>query len=236
MKVQITTLPARGTLYQAQFKPDAGEPTYATLANTLNQYGPMEEIMEEGTFVSNNRGIVFYLPATDETSNANNNEVYDSFGYTFYDDGSGGLYSDEGFQSVIVSAVNDPPVSLAANATVPSSLGDNTSVPVGVTLYLKSTDVDIDAEESFATRSFARITSFPVGGRLYQYNASNPDKRGTYMDSSVTVVPQTFAWASGVVRYSSQWSVCGEPCMEWANPECTSNDLLAGGRPDGTFS
>ena len=45
MRVQISTLPVHGKLYQAQFNP-GGEFTYATIATTLHQYGPMEEIVE----------------------------------------------------------------------------------------------------------------------------------------------------------------------------------------------
>lgn len=226
MRVQISTLPTRGTLYQVQFQPDA-EPTYVSIAKTLNEYGPMEEILEAGTFLNSTRGIVFYQPAPDEYS-GESDEVYDSFGFKFYDEAAE-LFSDtEGIQSVIVSAVNDPPVSLAVNATVASTSS-------GLVVDLLSTDIDADAKESFATRSYAKITSFPMAGRLYQYNetSDSDNKAGMFLDPAVTSVPKTFAWASNVVRYSSQYSVCGDPCWEWKHPQCNSNDVLAGGSADG---
>ncbi|CAB9505497.1 activated protein kinase catalytic subunit alpha-1 [Seminavis robusta] len=237
MQVVITQLPQRGTLYQAQFNPNL-RPAYTSIALSLNQYGEMQAITEPQALVENERGIVMYLPETNAAS-ATPDEIFDTFAYKFVDTASGLESATEATLGISVQAVNDAPASINASAVVIPGEQQDTAV----VLTLTSTDVDLDAAESFATRPYARVTHFPLLGQLYQYNASSSDEdedhnnnKGAYLDPSVTAVPQTFAWASNVLRYSSQYSQCGAACYEWRNPDCTSTDLLSGGWETGSCS
>ena len=226
MVVEITSLPTKGQLYQAQFNPDS-YPTWTSLATFLNEYGEMEAITSEGDVLNTDRGIVMFLPDKDEHSSGPD-DVYAEFSYRFVD--RSGLKSDAATVSIIVNAVNDAPVGLAGEATV-----DTTSE---VVIALESTDVDGEAAESFAERPYSKVVNFPLGGQIFQYkeDAVEGSNRGAYMDAAVTAVPQTFSWASRVVRYSSQFSLCGSDCFTWKNPLCSSSDVLSGGREDGTCS
>ena len=229
MKVEITSLPSKGVIYQAKFDPES-YPTYTSIAKTVDQFGEMEKIVKTNEYLNTDKGIVMYQPAKDEFSNSSDSDqVYTSFSYRFVDLVSG-IQSEEATVSIVMKAVNDAPVGVIGLSNVTSG-----SQAI-ITITLDSIDVDQDAAESFAERSYAKIVTFPTGGRLYQYNEKGENSRGSSMDSSITEVPQTFAWASKVVRYSAQYSLCGSNCYSWKDPDCTSNDVLAGGKETGTCS
>ena len=88
----------------------------------------MQAITAPGTVLENTRGIVHYLPASDETS-PNIDVVYAEFGYKFYEEISGLKSPKEGIQSIIVTAVNDPPIS-TANSMIVQPSDDGSVEPV----------------------------------------------------------------------------------------------------------
>ena len=91
IQVEITALPSKGRLYQAQFEPGS-DATYSSLATTVDQFGPMDHIVEPGTLLQNDRGIVMYIPGKDETS-ASPDTAYANFSFHFVNTESG-LVSD----------------------------------------------------------------------------------------------------------------------------------------------
>jgi hypothetical protein len=223
MDVVVTQLPEHGTIFQAQFNPGK-DLVYYSLPTEVDQFGPMEKILEVGTSLVNSRGITMYIPDENAFSDPAGS-IYDGFGYKFVDP-EAGLESAEAILGLIVEAENDSPEFDS------SSVGELLIVQVTDTLVLEleSSDVDADTLENFAERSFARITQFPKAGLLYQYTESVPNKTGDYIEP-VNGVPQVFSWASGVVRYSSQYSQCGRACYSFSNPacpeECTSTAWAA---------
>ena len=105
----------------------------------------MVKIDQVGTNVTNDRGIVLYKGADDESSSAG--QAYTSFRYRYVD--PSGLKSAVATFTINIAAVNDAPIAHAANA----------SVPVGgrLVIALNDTDVDADAAEAFATHSYTRV-------------------------------------------------------------------------------
>jgi len=229
MRVEITQPPLKGQLYQASFDQTTVNqttvPTLASLATELNQHGEMELISSNNSFVTHDRGIVMYQPEKDESSGS---DIYTFFKYRLVD--PSGLKSEEASVFIIVTEVNDAPHGVEGQSEV--EVGEQ------VIISLQSTDVDANSDKNFAERFYNKITSFPMGGKVYQYNEKSEDgsMRGEYMDASITKVPQTISWASRVVRFSSQFSICSKDCFSWRNPNCRSNDLYAGGWEDGTCS
>jgi len=225
MKVMITELPTKGSLFQIQLNPGKVW-LYSSLATEIDQYGPMELISEPGTYLNNSRGIVMYAPPLNAFSGPPGT-VYASFGYKLVDEESG-VESTEAVVGIVVGAENDAPEFDSSDIRKDSLFVEVTDELV---INLKSFDVDADTFENFSERTFARITQFPRAGLLYQYNNSSEEKKGAFMDGSVKRVPQVFSWASSVVRFSSQYSRCETACTSWNNPacdkECTAKDYNA---------
>ena len=221
MQVMITSIPSKGKLFQAQFDPQA-KPTYKSLATSIDQYGPMTPITSNYTFLLNERGIVLYQPENNQYSVG----VYARFGYKLVDQWANGLESEEAWQEISVSSVNDAPLAMDMNVTVKQ--GEYHIV------QLEGFDVDSDSADSFAERLYGKITQFPKGGSIYQFDDTQNHSRGELIDSTINFIPQMFSYATKILRYSSQYSLCGKPCYHWNNPKCNSNDLTSGGNKNGT--
>ena len=221
MQVMITSIPSKGKLFQAQFNPQA-KPSYKSLASSIDQYGPMTPITSNNMFLLNERGIVLYQPENNQYSVG----VYARFGYKLVDKWANGLESEEAWQEISVSPVNDAPQAMNMNLTV--------KVGAYHLVQLEGVDVDSHSADSFAKRLYGKITQFPKGGSLYQFDATKNHSRGELIDSTINFIPQMYSYATKIVRYSSQYSVCGKPCHHWNNPLCNSNDLTSGGNKNGT--
>lgn len=212
LQVVITSLPARGTLYQACFE-QGGDGTYSNVC-AAGTSTPLTPITAAGTLLTNARGILMYQPEANEF-----NASYASFSYKFRDpDAGAALESAEALVTIAVASVNDAPQGVAQ-----SSAG---VVSAATTFTLSSTDADENATDthaydpSFAPHAFAKISSFPRGGKLYQVQADGT--AGDMLDATVTNVPIVSDWVSEIVRFSSQFSKCNAgACFIWSGAEDT---------------
>jgi hypothetical protein len=147
------------------------------------------------------------------------------------------LASSEANITISVNHQNDapragravPPTNGSAHghATVQASYGVSiTDVSVPFILNLTSVDVDQYASRSssympsFAPHQFARIKTFPRGGRLFQVHANG--SLGDVLDVTVSrsMVPTVTSWVTEVVRFSSQYSTC-RGCYVWSGAQDT---------------
>ena len=209
MNVVITSLPARGTLYQACFRA-GGDGLYTALcdASSTNKVA----ITTVPTTVSNSRGIIMFQPASNEFG-----ATYASFDYKYVDPDVASLSSATATVSIGVASVNDSPTGTSQTATVEA----------GAThiFTLASSDADEDSTNaftyapSFGPHAFARISTFAKAGRLSQVVGTAAT---TPFDSTVTSVPIVSSWTSEVVRFSSQFSKCNAgACFIWSGAEDT---------------
>ena len=153
-----------------------------------------------------------FLPETNEF----NASAYASFSYKYRDPSDASLESAEATVSITVASVNDAPLGVSQSATVSAA----------TTFTLSSSDADEDASNanvyapSFAPHTFAKISTFPRGGKLYQTNADG--SKGDMLDATVTNVPIVSDWVSEIVRFSSQFSKCNAgKCFIWSGAEDT---------------
>ena len=174
-RVMITSLPTAGALYQACFKPD-GDNSYTALC-TPGDGNTLLPIESPNTFVEDPRGIVMFLPEPDTFGSP-----YTSFTYKFVDPDDGSLTSSEANVTISISSVNDAPEGNALTATIV-----NTSQPI--TFTLPAVDKDENAsnqrtyDPGFGPHPFAKVITFPRGGRLYQVNADG--SLGGQLDATV---------------------------------------------------
>ncbi|KAL1499729.1 hypothetical protein AB1Y20_012416 [Prymnesium parvum] len=113
--------------------------------------------------------------------------------------------SAEASVHISVSPTNDKPLGTRqSNITV--------SGPTVLTLRAVDND-EPTAPNSSELRQFARVSTFPRIGQLYQ--TTDAGERGSLMDSSVQHVPFVADWASEVLRFSSQISRCAG-CNVWS--------------------
>ena len=124
----------------------------------------------------------------------------------------------------VVNSVNDAPRGLALNVSLPSAHA--TSGASSIEIILESHDVDdadpgsMTYDPSFSDTAFTKLTAWPRFGDVFQVaelgeGALIPERSNSLLVSAVST-----SYASEVVRFSSQWSVCGEECKTWANPSC----------------
>ena len=216
LEVVITSLPAKGTLYQAAFESDVTA-AYDTMIEDSSDTS-LVAITATGTTLTDARGIVLYAPE----ANGFESSGYSTFGYKYVDTTT----TDESSEATVtlnVVSVNDGPAGVAVSAEVAD--GD-TSVIVTLT----GSDVDNDAstpdayDPMFAPHFFATIEGFPALGTLYQVSAD--DEADTEISSAGT--PTVTSYVSKILRYSSQYSVCGADCYSWASDQCSLTDEMSG--------
>ena len=174
-RVLITSLPTAGTLYQACFTPN-GDNSYTALC-APGDGNALTPIISPNSLVEDGRGIVMFLPDPDASGSH-----FATFTYMFVDPDDGTLASSEANVSISINSVNDAPVGEALAATI-----FNISQPTTITLPAEDADEDrtkpLAYSPGFAPHPFARVTTFPRGGRLYQVN---PDgSSGDLLDATV---------------------------------------------------
>lgn len=208
LEVVITQVPSAGTLYQAAFASGA-DPTYSSIASDMTFDG-LVALAADGESVTDNRGLVMYNPA----ANQFNATLYTTFTYAFLDTATG-VQSDSAIVKLVVNSVNDAPEGTSLTVTCPAD--------GSIVVALEASDVDEDPSDaktyspSGYEYPFAYISTFPSFGSLSQVDAmGNATTRIDGDDSPAS----TFAWASEVVRHSSQFSLCGSSCFPWANADC----------------
>jgi hypothetical protein len=181
---------------------------------------PLTAITEPDTLAVDSRGVFLFI-ADEHEYNA---ELYTAFTYTFVDPDDKTIESSTlATVSITVAAANDAPIGVdqMVNFTVDGT--DDGSLEIDLTF----TDSDENATNSwtydptFAPNMFAKIETFPIFGETYQ------GVDGSLIDSSVTSVPTVFGYASEVMRFSSQFSLCGSDCYEWLDPNCNQADTKA---------
>lgn len=190
---------------------DAQYPAICTATSTDER----TPINATGTELTDDRGIVQFMPASDEFDAAG---AFANFSYKFVDRDDATLESAEATVTITISAVNDAPVGAAQSASVS-----------GTTIFsLGATDADEDAgnnathDPSFAhpTRAepalsypaatarlerkidssplvgsphaFAKITSFARAGTLHQVGSNGA--LGEQLDATVENVPIVSGW------------------------------------------
>lgn len=195
-EVVIEALPSIGVLAQVDFAADS-VPTYASL---VYDQSSARWITTMNDTVTDPRGIVVYYPRKDDNR-------ADTFTYRYRDPASGELSASAGLVEIIVQAANDAPEATNVHISTPSGRA--------VTIQLEATDND----GSFAPSPNATITRLPTLGTLYQYQDGS---RGAPI--SLQRLPTVSSFATQVVRFSSQFSLCGVACYEWASPQCPSGD------------
>ncbi|KAL1512389.1 hypothetical protein AB1Y20_005647 [Prymnesium parvum] len=200
LKVRITSLPTRGTLYQACF--DGSIEAYTAICTDPTH---AERINSTGTVLRDSRGVVMFMPLENE----HDPENYTTFRYQFVDPENETLASAEATVLVRVSSVNDAPVGIPISGIVPTG---------PTTITLAGVDVDqADGDDGSAGRQFVRVTAFPRIGRLFQTNKSSI---GALMDGTRVYEATVVEWASEVLRFSSQYSKCSL-CAIWSGAEAT---------------
>ena len=164
LRVRITELPARGTLYQACFEGT----TYPTLCSELGDGA--DRISTPGTLLTNSRGIVMFRPA----ENTFDEDHYATFHYEYVDPDDESLSSLAATVQISVAPVNDVPVGIPLSnihAAGPTVVG------------LAGTDHDDTlAQNGSARRHFARISRFPSIGTLFQKSGNSP---GALLDATI---------------------------------------------------
>ena len=209
LEVVITALPSKGTLYQAAFA-DGFTSAYDTLVSDSSDTS-LVAITSTGTTLTNARGIVLYAPDANEFGSD-----YAEFSYK-YVDATSAQESDEATVFLDILSVNDAP----ASNDVAVEIADGDTV---IVVSLTGSDVDNDRstpdayDPMFAPHFFATVNSFPTLGALYQVEADG--SRGA--EISVEGQPTVTSYASKVLRYSSQYSVCSTDCYSWASDLCTA--------------
>ena len=78
-----------------------------------------------------------------------------------------------------------------------------------------SGNTDVDGG-SFSADAFRRVSSFPGFGKIFQVAADG--KVGEEISANAGNPPTVFGWAKKVLRYSSQYSLCGSVCFKWEGP------------------
>ena len=140
------------------------------------------------------------------------------------------MVSSSACVTIKVHSVNDPPA--AEPKLVP--VGEGAS---GVIVDLMAVDVDeIDPLDrytynpSFADTLFTKVTAWPALGRVYQTSADG-HKLDEIEDLSDQLEATGSAWASEIVRFSSQVRVRVRPqvqfgCRSASRPGCLARGLL----------
>lgn len=195
-EVVIEVPPSIGALAQVEFDVDS-VPTYASLS--YNQ-SSARWITTPNDTVADIRGIVAYYPLKDDNRD-------DMFVYRYRDPETGELSVSTGMVDIVVQAAND----------APEATDFGVSIPTGRTITINLTATDNDG--SFAPWPNATITRLPTLGTLYQYQDGS---RGAAI--STERLPTLSSFATEVVRFSSQFSLCGAECYEWASPQCQARD------------
>ena len=202
-------LPVLGALYQAAFESNS-ESTYASLTT------PTEQLTADGDVLTNPRGIVMYKPRPNEF----NLTKYTEFEYAFRDAATG-IQSDTATVKVLVASVNDAPEGIPNTAVCPAG-GE-------VVIALEATDVDEDSSNPTAfdpsgyDDPFAYVSAFPSQGSLFQVDEAGNATTSIHANEAQT---SAFAWASEVIRYSSQFSLCGSACFTWAASGCDAHSPM----------
>ena len=196
-RVRITSLPERGTLYQACFKLDS-DSTYSALCDAdgvaHGENGMLTAIRAVGTVLANTRGIFMFLPAPNEFG-----EAYARFSYRLVDPDDEMLTSAEANVTITVSSSNDAPV----GQPVALQIGNSSEA---LTILLQAKDSDEDNANQwtyapgFATSRFSRIFTFARGGQLFQTN--HDGSLGDMLDATISKVPEVSSWAKEVCEAS----------------------------------
>ena len=216
LKVQITKIPTNGKLYQAAFA-TGSDSSYQSIckSSTISFCPDLIEITSTNTILHNTRGVVLFRPTSNEFSPPD--VAYTSFQYKFVDvDDDSKSSIDPANVTIYISSVNDAPQGVNSTSTA----------TVGVAKVFTLFGVDVDEystnaatyDPSFAPNNFAKISTFAKGGKLFQTNFDNT--KGDEMDSTVITVPTVFSWASEVIRFSSQYSICPQnKCFMWSGTD-----------------
>lgn len=208
-RVQITSLPALGQLYQACFESEDLE--YTSICSSKNAAN-VTPISLVGTAVTDHRGIVMFSPSQHLFG-----ESLTHFGYRLVDADDPSLTTDEVFVYISVRPVNDGPRPL-----VPQELHVLESAHDELILNLRGVDDDLGQSRYHANGVIhAQVTVFPLGGLLYTYvNGNQSDLLDGTVGTNRVVgntpkVPVVTEHADGIVRFSTQFSRCSG-CFSWA--------------------
>ena len=219
MKVRIVSLPARGQLYQACFLENSKRSYGDICRSEADDGSQLEPIISAGTLLTNSRGIVMYQAPKDEFSTtASATAALAEFEYELVDSDDESITSETtGIVGIEIKSVNDAPVAVAASFQVSASLA-------ALTIPLSGLDSDEDPsspktnDPSFAPSQFSKVVTAPRGGILYQ--SAMPEEE-VLLGGSPPVVSM---WASEVIRFSSQYSMCDIACKNgWAPTSTTCN-------------
>jgi len=217
VKVRIVSLPARGQLYQACFLENSKQ-SYGDICRSEAEDGSqLDPITSAGTLLTNSRGIVMYQAPKDEFSaTASAIAALAEFEYELIDSDDESITSETtGTVGIEIKSVNDAPVAVAASFQVSSSLAT-------LTILLSGLDSDEDPslpktyDPSFAPSQFSKVVTAPRGGILYQ--SAMPEEE-VVLGGSPPVVSM---WASEVIRFSSQYSICDSACRYGWSPISTT--------------
>lgn len=221
LQTWITRVPSRGTLYQASFD---GGTSYGSAAAAA-------PIAANGTLVDGARGVVVFVPDTNEFSP--DGEAYTDFEYEWrHAEHAGVVSAAPATVTVSVASANDAPSSLPANVTLPGGASGETHV-----LALGAADPD----SNFSPRAFFTVTRFPRFGTLLQVDDATGEPAAGAEPLTAKVEPPTVvAWGAEVLNASSQYSRCDNPggCrVPWLLPcgDCELTDYHATevlGEPD----
>ena len=191
--VVVTSLPTRGTLYQACFT--TAQSLYSSLCTAgSNTLVPITAI---GTRLSDDRGVVMFQSAPNEFKLGSE---YTNFKYKLVDIEDSALESAEATVTIQLDPVNDAPRSTALTVTsitpvipVRELHYESPVLAPAIKLTLSAVDDDDDPSnawtfmQSFAPHHFAKITTFPRAGTLHQ---TQPDgSLGALLDAGITSVP-----------------------------------------------
>ena len=199
--VKITAVPDEGKLYNGLFGGEALVKTYDELVTDASQLVELHV----GDVVSNDRGIVTFIPAKNAFSpkNLETGELplYTSFQYTFSDESASATdYSSDvgtGKVSIKVAAVNDGPLINPPDSVVATGVD-------AIELKLKDYIDDVD-EQTLEDKFFVKITKHPKFGVLHNLGAGGA--AGEPVINSVDP-PVVLQFAHNIARLSSQYSKC----------------------------
>eukprot|EP00966_Prymnesium_polylepis_P140907 3254148-Prymnesium_polylepis.1 len=172
----------------------------------------LQRITAVGTHLKNDRGIVMFAPEDDTFASP-----YTTFSFKFVDPEDPSQQSAEATTTIDVTGVNDAPIGSAMSRMILN----NTQAEI---FTLAAADVDENATDplkyspGFSEHVFAKITRFPLAGRLYQVTPAGT--LGDMLDATVTSVPTVSMFVDSIVRFSSQFSKCNAGnCFVWSGAE-----------------